>query len=972
MCATKESCSKKEQTRRMAPSPDHQHHRPRRRNTTVHSDFHDWAGYPDENESRSKRRTFHRKFLKSSVVIILMCLSLLHVSSGLGTLQNHHLSSRHRSFANQATTLPRKPVCLLHLPIHSSTQRFSSSKLYESRQSSSLDSRQLTQAQPLIIATLTQQTESLRQTLNEIDSSDTEQDPDAFRRPIAIMTDMLTKYANWISTDPSSTLKLKACEIIDAAFRNVTNRCFAKPYRLAKLNLGMEVLQLQLHSRVGAISSEKVNGNGADVDGNFCIPLEAPYNSVPRGTWLKVLRALTSNDIISSRSSSILKAITSSDDERWITPSNAAFRVLQRLVTGKGVRNTQQMALDERDFNMVLHAYAALPHNQMHCAHRVMALQVRTAHAPPLSVVAYSILLKAYGRWKDVKNVEMSILHAQRNHVVPDIVMANTVIDAYVNCGDVDKAREIFQIMTDESDAKGDAYWPLLRPNSRTFNTILKGMAETGDVSESMKLSKVIESKGLWDHVTTNTLVKAAVTAGEFETAEDVLSMHTTSFSVDTANGRHMNHPNIEAYTELINGYAKAGRLDKALGMLQLMRKREVEPNEYTYTCIVGALARSNKIRQAKKMIEYALNLNLPRKKLTPIYNAFISGLLSDNESDNTEGQSSQAANVAEALSMLQEMQDLNIRPNVVTVSVVIDGLGRCNPPRCDDARGLVQHLEFTLRPKSRTGYSHSDVSARGISLSNKKIATALIRAYGRGNDVESAITAFRRIAVPDVVALNTLIDACCRCDQLKVALELFGKYVSFERWETDNHTKGNADDIAIRPDVVTYTTLISSLLQLKSKSATKRAIRMYRDMKQTWMISPDTFLVDTILSTMISSGSVAFNDDEIRFILTVLRDGECLDWEGRQYERRKRAVRAILVGCSSEVWKNDEFAYGLMNEYPQDPLFKKKGWNEIDSGFRLWGSSDDKFAEQAEKASVDSFLASKGWNDMDSGFRIL
>ena len=62
-----------------------------------------------------------------------------------------------------------------------------------------------------------------------------------------------------------------------------------------------------------------------------------------------------------------------------------------------------------------------------------------------------------------------------------------------------------------------------------------------------------------------------------------------------------------------------------------------------------------------------------------------------------------------------------------------------------------------------------------------------------------------------------------------------------------------------------------------------------------------------------------------------------------------------------------------LINERgSRAPLFKKKGWNEIDSGFRLWGSGDGKAAEQQEIASVDSFLASKGWNDMDSGFRLL
>ena len=967
----------------------HLHHRPRRRRTRTRFDI-EWIDSSDEHEKRSRRKLLSIK-TSPSVAIVLLCLSIImKLSSGLSALQNQFVSPRQmiQPTATQIHNfLGRSQLQQQSL---SAGQRCSLSKLHESRQAiSSLESNESASSrrQPPIFTSLTEQTEALLQSLDELNTSLNDEDTNntsSSQGPLQILTESMISYAKWSSTNPEPSTKIKASTIIDKNFRHVANYCFSKPYKMDKINLGMEVLQLQLNG--STLSETNVNGNGVVADDTHFL-LESPCHSIPRATLLKALRALTSSDINSSRSSSTLRsvrALASSNEEQWITPSNAAFRILQRLVTGKGVRqqtNNTQQHMDERDFNMVLHAYCAstLSHDQMHTAHRVMALQERTQHAPALSAVAYSILLKAYGRWKDIKNVEMSILHAQRNNVVPDIVMANTVIDAYVNCGDVDKARELVQLMTaEERDAKDrDGYWPLLRPNSRTYNTILKGMAEQGDVKLAMDLSKIVKAKGLWDNVTTNTLVKAAVTAEEFEVAEDILSKHTSTFNDDEIGRRtrrRVDHPNIEAYTELVDGYAKAGFLEKALGLMQIMRNRGVEPNEYTYTCIVGALARSNKVRQAKKMIEYALNLNLSRNKLTPIYNAFISGLLSDNWSDNLEsaGQASHAANVVEALSVLQEMQDMNIRPNVVTVSVVIDGLGRCNPPRCQDAKDLVQHLEFTLRPKSSR---IPGLSSRGVSLSNRIIATALIRAYGRGNDVASAIQSFERIASPDVVAFNTLLDACCRSDKLKLALELFGEYISFERWNGDRPAgSGNVGkDVTIKPDVVTYTTLISSLLQLKSKAATKRASRMYTDMKQTWMIYPDTRLVDTILSAMISGGPIGFNDDDVRFTLTVLRDGEHLEWKGRQYESRKRAVRAILVGCSSEIWKNDEFAYGLMNEDPADPLFTKKGWNQIDSGFRLWGGEGEQNAEQVDNnSSVDSFLASKGWNDMDSGFRLL
>ncbi|KAL3799879.1 hypothetical protein ACHAW5_004391 [Stephanodiscus triporus] len=821
-------------------------------------------------------------------------------------------------------------------------------------------------------------------------------------RPIGILKDMMSLYTEWCTTTrPSSRLKFKASAAIDEAFRLVTNAAFSTPCRLSWVNLGIEALQLQLHSGDFYVNLNVVNSTNIGGSSMKLIPLQRPYDDIPKGTWLRALRALTSKDMNSSRFSPAtrqVRALSPRDKSQWIASSNAAFRILQRLIKGKGIRTfqktkpgqqPQQQSLDERDFNMVLHAYASYPQNRyMHAAHRVMALQERTAHAPPLSPVAYSILLKAYGRLGDIKNVEMGILNAQRNRVIPDIVMANTVVDAYVNCGLIDKANDVFRSMTAtsvnmESREAQEAFWPLLRPNTRTYNTLLKGMAGVGDIGGALKLSRVVQSNGLWDEITTNTLVKAAVAANEYDLAEDILSNYTVTVS----SPQKADHPNVEAYTELIDGYAKDGQLENSLRVMQVMRKRDVTPNEYTYTCIVGALARNNKVRQARKMIDYAASLPSnggKRMDLTPTYNAFISGLLSDNRDPNAEttGQSSHAANMIEVLAVFQEMLGSKIYPNVVTVALVVDGLGRCNPPRCREARELVEHLEFQMRFRQNGNYHQNEGQnvTGGMSLSNNKIATALIQAYGRANDVESAIESFKRIISPDVVAFNALLDSCCRCDQLKLALDLFKKHARFDQsigQESKANTLGYiGEEIfqkSIKPDVVTYTTLISALLQLKSRAATKRAISLYSEMKQMWWISPDNVLVDSILTAMISGGPNGFEDDDVKFTLMVLQDGARLKWENGQYEKRKKAVRGILVGRTSEIWKNDEFSFGLFSEQPEDPLFVKKGWNKIDSGFRLWGGGGNKQQQlEGRSSSVDSFLASKGWNDIDSGFRLV
>ena len=143
----------------------------------------------------------------------------------------------------------------------------------------------------------------------------------------------------------------------------------------------------------------------------------------------------------------------------------------------------------------------------------------------------------------------------------------------------------------------------------------------------------------------------------------------------------------------------------------------------------------------------------------------------------------------------------------------------------------------------------------------------------------------------------------------------------------------------------------------------------------------------------MISGGPIGFDDEDVKFTLTVLRDGAQLQWDTGQYEKRKRVIREILLGCTSEVWKTDEWAFfGLdgsssssnqqqqqqQQQLVEDPLFAKKGWNKIDSGFRLWGGGIPKLTidgpqslSTPSSSSMDTFLASKGWNDIDSGFRL-
>jgi len=579
-----------------------------------------------------------------------------------------------------------------------------------------------------------------------------------------------------------------------------------------------------------------------------------------------------------------------------------------------------------------------------------------------------------------------------------------------VNCNEIDLAFDIFEFLRDESrrgskgsngqrhrrryyGSEGQQY--LLRtqeekddnasddiiptPNIRTYNTMLKGFVKNADLKKAMKISNEMRNANLWDEITTNTLVSVAVASNEFTIAESILSNYTKNWSKDE-NGRqqsgmpnnynkkrkqrYQQHPNVEAYSELLNGYAKSNKLKKALSTLKMMRQRGVNPNEYTYTSLINALAKAQKIDQAMQLMDFMESSDgIPAGVIT--YNALLTGMLekyvidgrrTNNDIENEVHDSNFNSRVDRAMSIFQIMiEKSDVRPNVITEATLIDALGRCKPSRIGEAKELVVKFH----------------QAGLVASGNQRVATALIRACANSLDLDGIQAAYHDIHTPDTIAFNALIEGCCRCGKVRMALETMAD---------NNDSYLNRDKNGyISPDVVTYTILMSAILKIGTSSASNRALLLYKEMKRVWGIMPDRALVDIILTAMISGGnSLGINDEDARFTMTVLRDAKHLDWKRGELRKREMAVKGVFMYRISEAWKEDEDKYGtgstntIKQSKPVDPLFKKKQWNQFDSGFSLWGRGSFDGGKVTKKKETDEFLESKKWNDIDSSFRII
>jgi pentatricopeptide repeat protein len=590
--------------------------------------------------------------------------------------------------------------------------------------------------------------------------------------------------------------------VLDETIQVFTNAAFSGPHRGSRseerIRHGLGALQLQLSS-AGILSP--------------------PYDSCPKATLTLALEAV----------SGVITSGAVDDKTRDVQLTYAAFRILQRLVTGTGVRHAAAngtSALSERDFNTILNALCKA--RKMDLAEKVVGLQNRTPGAPPLSAVSYSILLNGYGRLKDTRNVDMALLHAQSSGIQPDTILLNSAIDAYINCGEVYRARDIFDYMTDDDfDLSRVSQFKMLfslesRPaaNQRSYNTMLKGLARQGEVDSALDLAERMRNLKLWDGITTNTLVSAAVSSKDFHLAEELLLNYTVAVDNDRPqrnSHKKRRHPNVEAYTDLLDAYSKASRLDKAMATLKLMRQRGVEPNQHTYSCAIGALARAKKVTQANELLRFMRTIGA--RPTTVVYNSFISGLVAEDQSveANPQKEVNFDRSINEAIAVLRSMLSANVRPNAVTVSVLVGALGRSQPPRVDEAKAIVKKLETE-------GF---------ISGEDPKIATSLVWTFGQAGDFRGAVQAFGKIRTPDTVAINAFMEACYQCECEKTTFDTF------------EHFFGKGSTGKTQPDVVTYSILIRALLTQNSPLLLERIRRLYNEMKTKRRISPDKALVD-------------------------------------------------------------------------------------------------------------------------------
>ncbi|KAF8404412.1 hypothetical protein HHK36_009297 [Tetracentron sinense] len=158
------------------------------------------------------------------------------------------------------------------------------------------------------------------------------------------------------------------------------------------------------------------------------------------------------------------------------------------------------------------------------------------------------------------------------------VFIGTALVDMYSKCGDIENARNLFNLMTEKSIA--------------SWNSIIGGLAMNGCAEEALSMYSEMDKAGVEPNSITLSSVLCACRHGGL--------VEEGFYYFDSMNREFGISPNLDHYGCMVDLLGRAGYMNEAY---ELIKGMPIEPNEVVWGALLGAC----KIHRNLKLGEYAL-----------------------------------------------------------------------------------------------------------------------------------------------------------------------------------------------------------------------------------------------------------------------------------------------------------------------------------------------------------------------------
>ncbi|XP_021774998.1 pentatricopeptide repeat-containing protein At5g08510-like [Chenopodium quinoa] len=434
-----------------------------------------------------------------------------------------------------------------------------------------------------------------------------------------------------------------------------------------------------------------------------------------------------------------------------------------------------------------------------------------TRHGFMTNPIVVNGLLDVYRRSGDMENAWKLF----SKFSVKNVVSFNTMIVGFCDTGDVSKAKDLLNQL-EKNGVKRDLI---------TWNAMLSGYVDNLLFEEGLNLFKEMLIEGIEvDSYTLGSALSACSGKGSLRqgkeihcqaiikglnsnpfVAEALIEMYITFQDPKAALQafEEVNDSDISTWNILISGYARCNQMDALPILLKTMREYGFDPNVYTW-------------------------------------NGIISGHVENGHYEV-------------ALQLLKEMQNTNLRPDIYTIGIIL--------PACSK-------LATIERGKQVHGYS-----IRCGYDSNVYIGAALVDMYSKCGSIKNAIRANSRILKPNLISQNAVLTAYAMHGLGEEGISLFNTIlangfvpdeitflsvlsacVHAGKIDIGNEIFNSMDRYNVKASLKHYTALVGLLSRC---GKTNEAYKLIRNMP----MEPDSVTWGALLGGCVVSGDVKLGE---------------------------------------------------------------------------------------------------------------
>ena len=358
-------------------------------------------------------------------------------------------------------------------------------------------------------------------------------------------------------------------------------------------------------------------------------------------------------------------------------------------------------------------------------------------------------------------------------------------VGAYVSEGRTGEAERLLRDMTADG----------VRAGPRLFNALIAGYGREKNLrgietsAMAMRTLGVVPNQATW-----GAKVYAYVNCGRLDLALDALE-RGIRFSP-----KPERRPGVRAYTALVQGLARAGRVSDADEVIRRMARDGVKPNAYTYSTLIDGLVRGAQLGLAETALA-----EMRRAKIKPTvvtYNSLLKGLVRSMSDEERQ----QEDVLHRARGIFADMRADGLTPDLVSYNTLVDACIDAHAP--NEAWNVLREIsESGLKPDvvtyttllkyfaqvgddSATRWVVKEMDADPNVVQDVGVYNCLISAYAKRGDMPRALetleTMQEKRIKPIVSTYGALVEGYIRLGDVREALNLYNKCVNSSRISPD------------------------------------------------------------------------------------------------------------------------------------------------------------------------------------------